>query len=420
MIATVKIIPFAVSREMHERALAAAQQSIRVVPYRIKRVAIISTQLPGLAPKVIEKTMRVTAERLKPAGADIVFECSGAFRTRAGLDPYFERGVKKVIVAAPVKEEVLNVVMGINHQLYDPGRDDIVTAASCTTNCLAPVVKVVQETLGIKHGVITTIHDVTNTQNLLDAPHKDPRRARSALLSLIPTSTGSATAIGLIYPELQGKLSGIAVRLPLLNASLTDCVFEVERETRLGAVHAEVEALRHEQLRLARAEVREQRDRWQQTLEQEKDSFLRELRVRVGQESVAMMRLALRELAGEDLDDRLVTRFLERLQTMDPSERDQLIAAAREDGGILHLTTALPASDAQRAQIGAALADIFEDEAAEVLFDTNPQLVAGVELRGGGVKVAWTVDDYLHTVEEALRDIFPVAASGGGVVDVAD
>jgi glyceraldehyde 3-phosphate dehydrogenase len=112
-----------------------------------------------------------------------------------------------------------------------------VTAASCTTNCLAPVVKVVHERLGIRHGVITTIHNVTNTQTVVDAPHKDLRRARSALMSLIPTTTGSATAIGLIYPELQGKLNGLAVRVPLLNASLTDCVFEVSRPTSVAEVN---------------------------------------------------------------------------------------------------------------------------------------------------------------------------------------
>ncbi len=166
------------------------------------------------------------------AGVDVVLECTGAFRSRATLTPYFGRGVKKVVVAAPVKEpDVLNVVMGVNHDLYEPATHDIVTAASCTTNCLAPVVKPIHEGLGIRHGVITTIHDVTNTQTVVDRPHADLRRARSSLLNLIPTSTGSATAIGLIYPELLGKLSGVAVRVPLLNASLTDCVFEVSRAT---------------------------------------------------------------------------------------------------------------------------------------------------------------------------------------------
>jgi glyceraldehyde 3-phosphate dehydrogenase len=170
-------------------------------------------------------------------GVDLVLECSGKFRTPETLNPYFTKGVKKVIAAAPVKEEALNIVMGINDRLYDPAQHHILTAASCTTNCLAPVVKVIHEGLGIKHGVITTIHDNTNTQTLVDAPHKDLRRARASALSLIPTTTGSATAIALIYPELKGKLNGLAVRVPLLNASLTDCVFEVERETTIEEVN---------------------------------------------------------------------------------------------------------------------------------------------------------------------------------------
>ncbi len=171
-------------------------------------------------------------------GVDLVLECSGRFRTPETLQPYFDSGVAKVIVAAPVKDDgALNIVMGVNDSLYDPEKHHLLTAASCTTNCLAPVVKVLQEGIGIRHGVITTVHDVTNTQTVVDAPHTDLRRARSSLMSLIPTSTGSATAIGLIYPELQGKLSGIAVRVPLLNASLTDCVFEVARATTVEAIN---------------------------------------------------------------------------------------------------------------------------------------------------------------------------------------
>ena len=171
-------------------------------------------------------------------GIDIMLECSGKFRTTKTLNPYLENGIKKVIVSAPVKEDgILNIVMGCNDQLYNAAEHHIITAASCTTNCLAPVVKVINEGLGIKHGVITTIHDVTNTQVVVDAPHKDLRRARSALLNLIPTTTGSATAITKIYPELTGKLNGIAVRVPLLNASLTDAVFEVERPTTVAEVN---------------------------------------------------------------------------------------------------------------------------------------------------------------------------------------
>ena len=163
---------------------------------------------------------------------DIVLECSGRFKTGAALQPYYDHGIAKVIVSAPVKEDgALNIVMGVNEHLYDPAHHHLLTAASCTTNCLAPVVKVVHEGIGIRHGSMTTIHDVTNTQTIVDGPHKNLRRARSALNALIPTSTGSATAIGLIYPELRGRLDGHAVRVPLLNASLSDCVFELERES---------------------------------------------------------------------------------------------------------------------------------------------------------------------------------------------
>lgn len=172
---------------------------------------------------------------------DLVLECTGAFRTLELLAPYFDCGVQKVVVAAPVKE-ALNIVVGINDHLYEPAKHQVVTAASCTTNCLAPVVKVINEGLGLRHGVMTTIHDVTNTQVVVDRPHKDPRRARSALMSLIPTTTGSAKAITMIYPELKGRLNGIAVRVPLLNASLVDCVFEVERPTSTEEVNALFEA----------------------------------------------------------------------------------------------------------------------------------------------------------------------------------
>ncbi len=191
------------------------------------------------------QTARLTAEKriedlpLVEMGIDVVIDCTGVFKTEASIAPYFAAGVKKVIVSAPVKDGgALNLVYGVNHDLYDPQTHDTITAASCTTNCLAPVVKVIHEGLGIRHGSMTTIHDVTNTQTIVDRPHKDPRRARSALNSLVPTSTGSATAITLIYPELKGRLNGLAVRVPLLNASLTDCVFEVERETTAEEVNA--------------------------------------------------------------------------------------------------------------------------------------------------------------------------------------
>ena len=172
-------------------------------------------------------------------GVDLVLECTGKHLTPDTLQGHLDRGAKRVIVAAPVKTGgVLNVVVGVNHTQYDPAQHRIVTAASCTTNCLAPVVKVVHEAIGIRHGQITTIPDPTNTNLVVDAPHKDLRRARSAMLSLAPTTTGSATAIALIYPELKGRLDGHAVRAPVLNASLTDCVFELQRETTAAEVNA--------------------------------------------------------------------------------------------------------------------------------------------------------------------------------------
>ena len=194
-------------------------------------LTIDGTRLPVLQEK--------TLDALPLEGVDVVIDCTGKFKSEAALQPYFDAGVKKVIVSAPVKYgPTANIVMGVNDHSYDPTQHQIVTAASCTTNCLAPVVKVVHEALGIRHGMITTIHDVTNTQTIVDRPAKDLRRARSALNSLILTTTGSATAITLIYPELKGKLNGHAVRVPLLNASLTDCVFEVERPTSVEEVNA--------------------------------------------------------------------------------------------------------------------------------------------------------------------------------------
>jgi glyceraldehyde 3-phosphate dehydrogenase len=173
------------------------------------------------------------------SGCDLVIEASGKMKTRTLLQAYLDQGVKRVLVTAPVKEPgVLNMVMGVNHELYDPAQHRIVTAASCTTNCLAPVVKVIHAALGIRHGSITTIHDLTNTQTILDAPHKDLRRARACGTSLIPTTTGSATAITEIFPELKGRLNGHAIRVPLANASITDCVFEVERATTAEEVNS--------------------------------------------------------------------------------------------------------------------------------------------------------------------------------------
>ncbi len=170
---------------------------------------------------------------------DVVIEASGKMKTTALLQAYLDQGVKRVVVTAPVKEAgVLNVVMGVNDHLFDPQQHRIVTAASCTTNCLAPIVKIIQRQFGIKHGCITTIHSLTNSQTIIDSAHKDLRRARACGMSLIPTTTGSATAITEIFPELKGRINGHAVRVPLTNASLTDCVFELETATTIDEVNA--------------------------------------------------------------------------------------------------------------------------------------------------------------------------------------
>ena len=177
------------------------------------------------------------------SGCDVVIECSGKMKTTEKLQAYLDHGVGRVVVSAPVKEaSVLNVVVGVNDHLFDPDEHKIVTAASCTTNCLAPVVKVIQDSFGIRHGSMTTVHDITNTQTILDAPHKDLRRARACGMSLIPTTTGSAKAITAIFPELEGKLNGHAIRVPLANASLTDMVFELEREVTVEEVNAALKA----------------------------------------------------------------------------------------------------------------------------------------------------------------------------------
>ena len=203
----------------------------------------------GTTPVSYTQEKDPTAVPWRQAGVDMVLECSGKFKTPQTLQPYFDQvGLKRVVVACPVKGEIagaeaLNIVFGINHHLYDPTLHRLITAASCTTNCLAPVVKVLHESFGIEHGSITTLHDVTNTQVVVDAFKSDLRRARSCSQSLIPTTTGSAKAIGMIFPELQGKLNGHAVRVPLLNGSLTDAVFELKRSVSVEEVnHAFKEA----------------------------------------------------------------------------------------------------------------------------------------------------------------------------------
>ena len=188
--------------------------------------------------KAIPCTQSISTNEIDWSNCDVVIEASGKIKTKALLQAYIEQGVKRVVVTAPVKEDgILNIVLGVNEGLYDKTIHPIVTAASCTTNCLAPVVKVLHEKIGIKHGSMTTIHDITNTQTILDAPHADLRRARACGMSLIPTTTGSATAISHIFPELTGKLNGHAIRVPLANASITDCVFELSRDTTVEEVN---------------------------------------------------------------------------------------------------------------------------------------------------------------------------------------
>ena len=200
--------------------------------------------------KAIPCTQNKATQDTDWSQCDVVIEASGKIKTKALLQAYLEQGVKRVVVTAPVKEAgVLNIVMGVNDGLYDKALHPIVTAASCTTNCLAPVVKVMHEKIGIKHGSMTTIHNITNTQTILDAPHKDLRRARACGVSLIPTTTGSATAITHIFPELQGKLNGHAIRVPLANASITDCVFEVERGTSAEEVNQLLKAAADNELK---------------------------------------------------------------------------------------------------------------------------------------------------------------------------
>ena len=163
---------------------------------------------------------------------DIMIDCTGVYKSSSKLQKYFDKGVKKVIVSAPINEDnIANIAYGVNHNIYKPKEHKIITGASCTTNCIAPIIKVLHQNIGIKHGSITTIHNLTNSQTLVDIPHNDLRRGRSAINNLIPTTTGSAKAISLIYPELKGRLNGHAVRVPILNSSLTDCVFEMKSST---------------------------------------------------------------------------------------------------------------------------------------------------------------------------------------------
>ena len=191
---------------------------------------------------VIKCTNEKDIDAVDWSGCDVVLESTGVHRDVVLLQKYLDQGVKRVVVSAPVKDDsVLNVVVGVNDHLFDKSIHQIVTAASCTTNCIAPVVKVIHEKIGIEQASFTTIHNLTNTQTILDAPHKDLRRARACGMSLIPTTTGSAKAVIDIFPELKGKIDGHAVRVPLANASLTDIIFTVKQDTSIEAVNALLE-----------------------------------------------------------------------------------------------------------------------------------------------------------------------------------
>ncbi|HGS4993220.1 TPA: ArsJ-associated glyceraldehyde-3-phosphate dehydrogenase [Vibrio cholerae] len=188
--------------------------------------------------KRIRTTQEKSIDAVDWSGCDVVIEATGKHRKGEFLNQYLAQGVKRVIVSAPVKEEgIANIVVGVNDHIFNPEQHRIVTAASCTTNCIAPVVKVIHEKLGIAQASFTTIHNLTNTQTILDAPHKDLRRARACGMSLIPTTTGSAKAIIEIFPDLKGKIDGHAVRVPLANASLTDIIFDVERDTSVEEIN---------------------------------------------------------------------------------------------------------------------------------------------------------------------------------------
>ena len=188
--------------------------------------------------KSIKATFVENINDLSLDDVDIMIDCTGVHKSSSKLQKYFDKGVKKVIVSAPINEDnIVNIAYGVNHNIYKPKEHNIITGASCTTNCIAPIIKVLHENIGINHGSITTIHNLTNSQTLVDIPHNDLRRGRSAINNLIPTTTGSAKAISLIYPELKGRLNGHAVRVPLLNSSLTDCVFEMSKAVDIDQIN---------------------------------------------------------------------------------------------------------------------------------------------------------------------------------------
>ncbi|MGC4854293.1 type I glyceraldehyde-3-phosphate dehydrogenase [Micromonospora sp. DT4] len=210
------------------------------LPYEVKATADEIT--------VGGKTIKAFAEKDPAAlpwgevGADVVIESTGFFTDGTKAKAHVDGGAKKVIISAPAKNEDVTVVMGVNHDTYDPAKHTIISNASCTTNCLAPMAKVLQDTFGITKGLMTTIHAYTQDQNLQDAPHQDLRRARAAALNIVPTSTGAAKAIGLVLPELKGKLDGYALRVPIPTGSATDLTVEVGRETTVDEVNAALKA----------------------------------------------------------------------------------------------------------------------------------------------------------------------------------
>ncbi|CCH20084.1 MULTISPECIES: type I glyceraldehyde-3-phosphate dehydrogenase [Micromonospora] len=210
------------------------------LPYEVKATADEIT--------VGGKTIKAYAEKDPSAlpwgevGADVVIESTGFFTDATKAKAHVDGGAKKVIISAPAKNEDVTVVMGVNHDTYDPAKHTIISNASCTTNCLAPMAKVLHDTFGIQHGLMTTIHAYTQDQNLQDAPHKDLRRARAAALNIVPTSTGAAKAIGLVLPDLKGKLDGYALRVPIPTGSVTDLTVNVGRETTVDEVNAALKA----------------------------------------------------------------------------------------------------------------------------------------------------------------------------------
>src|SRR5262245_41215048 len=206
----------------------------------------VRTDKDGLA--VAGRTIKVLAERdpgklpWKELGVQLVLECSGLFTDRDKAAKHLEAGAKKVLISAPAKGADVTICKGVNDGAYDPKKHDVISNASCTTNCLAPIAKVLHETFGIKRGLMTTVHSYTNDQRILDLPHEDLRRARAAALSMIPSSTGAARAIGLVLPALNGKLDGMAVRVPTPNVSLVDLTAELEKPATEEQVNAAMKA----------------------------------------------------------------------------------------------------------------------------------------------------------------------------------